>query len=53
MTWYTGNAAFDTVLAIGFAFAAFTIVGSLFIPGAYGRFASDKMGVNLNPRLGW
>ena len=53
MTWYTGNAAFDTVLAIGFAFAAFTIVGSLFIPGAYGRFASDKMGVNLNPKLGW
>ena len=45
--------SFDTVLAIGFAFAAFTIIGSLFVPGAYGRFASDKMGVNLNPKLGW
>jgi 3-oxo-5-alpha-steroid 4-dehydrogenase 1 len=53
MSWYTGDAAFDTVLAIGFAFAAFTIVGSLFIPAAYGRFASERMGVNLNPRLGW
>ena len=50
---YTGDSAFDLVLTIGFAFAAFTIVGSLFIPGAYGRFASDKMGVNLNPKLGW
>jgi 3-oxo-5-alpha-steroid 4-dehydrogenase 1 len=53
MSWYTGDSTFDTVLAIGFAFAAFTIVGSLFVPGAYGRFASDKMGVNLNPKLGW
>ena len=53
MTWYTGDSTFDTVLAIGFAFAAFTIIGSLFVPGAYGRFASDKMGVNLNPKLGW
>lgn len=53
MTWYTGDAVFDTWLAIGFAFAAFTILGSLFLPGAYGRFASDRMGVNLNPKLGW
>ena len=53
MHWYTGDTVFDTVLAIGFAFAAFTIIGSLFVPGAYGRFASDKMGFNLNPKLGW
>jgi 3-oxo-5-alpha-steroid 4-dehydrogenase 1 len=53
MTWYTGNATFDTVLAIGFAFAAFTILGSLFVQSPYGRFASDRYGVNLNPKLGW
>jgi 3-oxo-5-alpha-steroid 4-dehydrogenase 1 len=53
MSWYTGNTTFDTWLAIGFGFAAFTIIGSLFVPGAYGRFASNKMGVNLNPKLGW
>lgn len=53
MTWHTGDSTFDTWLAIGFGFAVFTIIGSLFVPGAYGRFASDKMGMNLNPRLGW
>jgi 3-oxo-5-alpha-steroid 4-dehydrogenase 1 len=53
MTWYTGNSTFDAVLAIGFAFAAFTIIGSLFTQSPYGRFASDKYGINLNPRLGW
>ncbi len=53
MTWYTGNAAYDTVLAIGFGFALFTVVGSLFVQSPYGRFASNKMGVNLHPKLGW
>ena len=53
MTWYTGNTTYDTVLAIGFAFAAFTVVGSLFVASPYGRFASDKMGLNFNPKLGW
>jgi 3-oxo-5-alpha-steroid 4-dehydrogenase 1 len=53
VTWYTGNATFDSVLAIGFAFAAFTIVGSLFMQSPYGRFASDRYGVNFNPKFGW
>lgn len=53
MSWYTGNITFDTVLAIGFAFAAFTVLGSLFVQSPYGRFASDKMGINLHPKLGW
>ncbi|RJF86273.1 3-oxo-5-alpha-steroid 4-dehydrogenase [Oleomonas cavernae] len=53
MAWYTGNETFDTWLAVGFGFAAFTLLGSLFAKSPYGRFASDKMGVNLNPKLGW
>ncbi|MBI2382543.1 MAG: 3-oxo-5-alpha-steroid 4-dehydrogenase [Gammaproteobacteria bacterium] len=53
MSWYTGNSTYDTVLAIGFGFALFTIVGSLFVASPYGRFASDRMGVNLHPKLGW
>ncbi len=53
MSWYTGNVTFDTVLAIGFAFAAFTLLGSLFVASPYGRFASDQYGINLNPKLGW
>jgi len=53
MTWYTGNATYDTVLAIGFAFAAFTLLGSLFVASPYGRFSSSRMGITLNPKLGW
>lgn len=53
MISYTGNTTYDTVLTIGFAFAAFTIVGSLFVASPYGRFASNKMGFNLHPKLGW
>lgn len=51
--WYTGDAAFDTVLAIGLIFAVFTIIAGPFQQSPYGRFASDSFGVNLNPKLGW
>jgi 3-oxo-5-alpha-steroid 4-dehydrogenase 1 len=53
MNWYTGNTAYDTVLTIAFAFAAFVIVGSLFKQSPYGRFGATARGVNLNPKLGW
>ncbi|TLF74302.1 3-oxo-5-alpha-steroid 4-dehydrogenase [Nocardia cyriacigeorgica] len=53
MDWYTGNTAYDTVLTIAFAFAAFVIVGGLFMQSPYGRFASTNIGFNLNPKLGW
>lgn len=53
MTWYTGNATYDTVLALGFAFAVFTLLGSMFVASPYGRFSSPKMGITLNPKLGW
>ena len=53
MAWYTGNATFDTWLAVGFGFAAFTLLGGFIAKSPYGRFASDKMGFNLNPKLGW
>ncbi|MGH6628329.1 MAG: 3-oxo-5-alpha-steroid 4-dehydrogenase [Nevskiales bacterium] len=53
MTWYTGDPTYDTVLAIGFAFALFTIIAGFFVQSPYGRFASNKMGVNLHPKLGW
>jgi 3-oxo-5-alpha-steroid 4-dehydrogenase 1 len=53
MDWYTGNTAYDTVLTIAFAFAAFVLVGGLFAQSPYGRFATTKVGFNLNPKLGW
>ncbi|WP_306362776.1 3-oxo-5-alpha-steroid 4-dehydrogenase [Nocardia sp. CC227C] len=53
MNWYTGNTTYDTALAIGFAFAAFVLIGGLFGQSPYGRFATAKLGLNLNPKLGW
>ena len=53
MTWYTGDPTYDTVLTIGFGFAAFVVVAALFVQSPYGRFASEKMGISLDPRLGW
>lgn len=53
MTWYTGDSVYDTVLTVGFAFAAFVAISALFVQSPYGRFASEKLGVSLDPRLGW
>lgn len=53
MHWYTGNTVYDTVLTAAFAFAAFVIVGGFFAQSSYGRFSTTKLGLNLNPKLGW
>ncbi len=51
--WYTGDATYDTLMAIGLAFAAFVFIVSWFFPSPYGRFASERFGVSVDPRLGW
>jgi 3-oxo-5-alpha-steroid 4-dehydrogenase 1 len=53
MTWYTGDPTYDTALAIAFAIVVVTAVAALFIQTPYGRFADDKYGISLDPRLGW
>lgn len=54
MSWYTGDTVFDTVLTIGFVFAALTILGSALSPQTpYGRFGHDRWGIALNPKFGW
>ena len=53
MHWYTGNTFYDTVLTAAFAFAAFVIIGGFFAQSSYGRFSTTKLGLNLNPKLGW
>lgn len=53
MHWYTGDAVFDTVLTSAFGFAAFVIIGGFFAQSSYGRFSTTKLGLNLNPKLGW
>lgn len=53
MTWYTGDPTYDTILAAALAFAALVAVTAPFVPTPYGRFASERYGVALDPRLGW
>jgi 3-oxo-5-alpha-steroid 4-dehydrogenase 1 len=51
--WYTGDATYDTLLAGALAFAGLVFVISWFLPSPYGRFASARLGLRLDPRLGW
>jgi 3-oxo-5-alpha-steroid 4-dehydrogenase 1 len=53
MTWYTGDPTYDTALAIGFAIVAVIAVAAFFLQAPYGRFADDRFGIRLDPRLGW
>lgn len=53
MTWYTGDETYDTILLLSFVFAGLIMIGSLLVKSPYGRFTSNKMGVNLSARLGW
>jgi 3-oxo-5-alpha-steroid 4-dehydrogenase 1 len=53
MTWYTGDPTYDTVLTLAFALVALVFIGAAFVKSPYGRFASDKWGINLSPRVGW
>lgn len=49
----SGDPVYDGVLTLGFAFVVFIVIAQRFVQSPYGRFASGKMGVNLDPRLGW
>ncbi|MBW2688135.1 MAG: 3-oxo-5-alpha-steroid 4-dehydrogenase, partial [Deltaproteobacteria bacterium] len=53
MTWYTGDPTYDTVLTLAFALVVFVFIGAAVMKSPYGRFASDKWGINLSPRVGW
>jgi len=56
MAWYTGNTLYDTLLLIGFAYAALVFAGSFFGTAAYGgRFGGKKQkkGFKLGAKPGW
>lgn len=56
MTWYTGNAVYDTLLLIGFAYAFMIFAGSVFGTAAYGgRFGTERStkGIKLGAKAGW
>ncbi|MEI8258303.1 MAG: 3-oxo-5-alpha-steroid 4-dehydrogenase [Deltaproteobacteria bacterium] len=53
MRWYTGDATYDTLLAGALTFAVLVFAISWFLPSPYGRFASTRFGVSVDPRVGW
>ena len=53
MTWYMGDPTYDTILAAALLLAALTSVITPRLQPPYGRFASDRFGLSLSPRLGW
>jgi 3-oxo-5-alpha-steroid 4-dehydrogenase 1 len=53
MSWYTGDATYDTVLAVALAMALLVALVAPFVPSPYGRFASERFGLAVDPRLGW
>ena len=52
-SWYSGNATYDTALAVAFAIVAATAFAALFVRTPYGRFSDEKFGASVDPRLGW
>ncbi len=53
LTWYTGDPTYDTVLTASYGLVVLVFIGGAFLKSPYGRFASDKWGVSVGPRLGW
>ena len=54
MTWYTGNAVYDTLLIIGFVIAILIYLGNKKGTAKYGgRFGVSKSGFRLSSKMGW
>lgn len=45
--------SYQTVLYIALGYLAVIFIGGFFVKAPYGRFADDKYGFSLSPRLGW
>ncbi|MCP4299410.1 MAG: 3-oxo-5-alpha-steroid 4-dehydrogenase [Gammaproteobacteria bacterium] len=54
MRWYTGNTFYDTLLLVGFAFAAIILLTSFMGTAKYGgRFGVKGKGFKLGSKIGW
>ena len=54
MAWYTGNTLYDTLLIIGFVYAAGIAFSARYGTAAYGgRFGPKSKGIKFHPKLGW
>lgn len=47
------QSSYDTALIIAGIYLALVIIGCFFVKAPYGRFASERAGFNLSPRMGW
>ncbi len=53
MSWFTGDPTYDTILFISFVLVGMVVVAARVMQSPYGRFASPRFGLSLDPRLGW
>jgi 3-oxo-5-alpha-steroid 4-dehydrogenase 1 len=53
MIEYTGDTAYDLSMTVAYAIVGLTMIGAVFVKTPYGRFADEKYGASLDPRLGW
>lgn len=44
---------FKMALILAYSLVVFVALASIFVDSPFGKFSSDKMGINLGPRLGW
>lgn len=49
----TGHPNFDIALTIAFGIFVVTVAASFFVVTPYGRFADNRFGFALDPRVGW
>ena len=47
------QSSYDTALMVAGVYLVLVIIGGFFVKAPYGRFATESMGLNLSPRLGW
>lgn len=53
MDWLMEASSYRLILIGSFVYAGAIMLGAMFVQAPYGRFASDKYGVNLPPQWGW
>lgn len=53
MDFLITQSSYNTALLIAGIYLVLVFVGCFFVKAPYGRFASDKLGFSLSPRMGW
>lgn len=51
--WLLDPSIYHTILLWSFAYVALILIAGIFFKSPYGRFADNRYGISLNPRVGW